>query len=51
MLILTADIAPHLPRVAWAVSDGRHTVKAATCNDASVIVNKLNDYPMVTDDG
>jgi len=27
------------------------TVKAATCNDASVIVNKLNDYPMVTDDG
>jgi len=50
MLILTADIVPHLPRVAWAVSDGRHR-QGRDMQYASVIVNKLNDYPMVTDDG
>ena len=48
MLILTADIAP-----TFRVSREPSPRQSSTCNfDVSVIfVNKLNDYPMVTDDG
>jgi len=48
--ILTDDIAPPTFRMSREPSLSAVAVKAAT-RDVSIIVNKLNNYIMVSDDG